>query len=160
MKLPAARADVLAAMASGRLATADREDLAAVLENLTQEMLPVTMKINPVTRSKRVVGKLLDWLEEQPGDSWQERWELWTARGEPDWRPHPGSSGKGVRQETAYAINALIMVDAVRPSYDWMLSARLIWGQVAPVIDVSHGVDGAGSRTWCTCYPSCRARRR
>lgn len=55
-------------MASGRLATADREDLAAVLENLTQEMLPVTMKINPLTRSKRVVGNL-DWLEEQPGDS-------------------------------------------------------------------------------------------
>ena len=126
MKLPAARADVLAAMASGRLPTADREDLAVLLENLTQEMLPVTMKINPLTRSKRVVGKLLDWLEEQPGDSWQERWELWTARGEPDWRPHPGSSGKGVRQETAYAINALIMVDAVRPSYDWMLSARRI----------------------------------
>ena len=36
----------------------------------------------------------------------------------------------------------------------------LIWGLVAPVIDVSHGVDGAGSRTWSTCYLSCRARRR
>ena len=84
MKLPDARADVLAAMAGGRLATADRDELAGVLEKLTQEMLPVTMKINPVTRSKRVVGKLLDWLEEQPGDSWQERWDLWIARGEQD----------------------------------------------------------------------------
>lgn len=126
MKLPDARTDVLAAMAGGRLATAGRDELAGVLEILTQEMLPVTMKINPVTRSKRVVGKLLDWLEQQPGGSWQERWDLWIARGEQDWRPHPGSSGKGVRQETAYAINALIMVDAVRPSYDWMLSARRI----------------------------------
>lgn len=126
MKLPDARTDVLAAMAGGRLATAGRDELAGVLEILTQEMLPVTMKINPVTRSKRVVGKLLDWLEQQPGGSWQERWDLWIARGEQDYRPHPGSSGKGVRQETAYAINALIMVDAVRPSYDWMLSARRI----------------------------------
>ena len=40
MKLPDARTDVLAAMAGGRLATAGRDELAGVLEILTQEMLP------------------------------------------------------------------------------------------------------------------------
>lgn len=116
--------DVAAAIASGRMPAAARDELAAALEALTCTTLPAGLKINPVTRSRRLVGRLLDWLEEQPGHSWQERWDSWIGKGEQDWRPHPGSSGQGIKWETAYAINALIVVGAVAPSYDWMLSKR------------------------------------
>ncbi|MFC7596977.1 tyrosine-type recombinase/integrase [Terrabacter sp. GCM10028922] len=117
---------VAEAIATGRLPTAPRHELAPVLEELTAAMLPVTRKVNPVVRSRRVVGRLLDWLEEQPGDTWQDRWDNWIGQGEQDWRPNPGSSGQGVKWETAYAINALIIVGAASPSYDWMLSQRRI----------------------------------
>lgn len=95
-----------------------------MLEALTASTLPSGLKINPTVRSRRLIGRLLDWLEEQPGDSWQERWDCWIGKGEQDWRPNPGSSGQGVKWETAYAINALIVVGAVAPTYDWMLSQR------------------------------------
>ncbi|PRY62845.1 phage integrase family protein [Knoellia remsis] len=116
--------EVAAAIASGRMPTALRGELAGVLEALTTTTLPAGMKVNPVVRSKRLVGRLLDWLEEQPGDTWQDRWESWIGQGEQDWRPNPGSSGQGIKWETAYAINALIVVGAVAPTYDWMLSQR------------------------------------
>lgn len=113
-----------AAIATGRVLTTPRHELAPALEELTRAMLPVTMKVNPVVRAQRVVRRLLDWLEEQPGDTWQARWDNWIGQGEQDWRPTPGSSGQGVKWETAYGINALIIVGAVSPSYEWMLSQR------------------------------------
>lgn len=58
-----------------------------------------------------------------------------------------------MRQETAYAINALIKVDAVRPSYDWMLSAltdptveRL--GRLPPTRDVPAGHCSVRGERW------------
>lgn len=116
--------EVMAVIATGRLPTAPREELAGVLEALTATMLPVGLTAHPVPRSHRLVGRLLDWLQEQPGDTWQERWEGWIGKGEQHWSLTTGASGKGIKWETAYAVNALIVVGAVAPSYDWLLSSR------------------------------------
>jgi integrase len=140
--IPASRArpltEVAEAIATGRLPTAARTELAPVLEALTRNMLPVTAKLNPDVRARRVVGRLPDWLEGQPGGTWQDRWDSWIGQGQQDWRPHPGSSGQGVKWETAYGINALIIVGAVSPSYDWMLSQRRVrlWKDWAAYHDV------------------------
>ena len=116
--------EVAEAIADGGLPTAPREELAKHLEALTLAVLPSGPKVNRPRQSQRTVARLLDWLEEQPGHTWQERWDNWIGAGEQDWRPNPGSSGQGVKWETAYAINAIIIVGAVAPSYEWMLSKR------------------------------------
>ena len=96
--IPASRArpltEVAEAIATGRLPTAARTELAPVLEALTRDMLPVTAKLNPDVRARRVVGRLLDWLEAQPGGTWQDRWDSWIGQGEQDWRPIPDRPGR------------------------------------------------------------------
>ncbi|MBT9257479.1 site-specific integrase [Phycicoccus sp. MAQZ13P-2] len=111
------------ALADGTLVTASREVLSAVLEPLAAALLPAGPKLAATdVRASRLVRRLLDWLKEQPGDDWQQRWESWIGQGEQDWRPSPGSSGQGVKWETSYAIDALIIAGAVSPSYEWMIS--------------------------------------
>lgn len=82
----------------------------------------------------RGLGLLLDWLEDQPGKTWQQRWlasganearaswrqgpEQWLARGgHPHWKLRP----------MTVALPTLIGADVLRPSLDWLLagSARI-----------------------------------
>jgi len=84
------------------------------------------------TYRTRVVGqvKVLDWLQAQPGQTWQARWLASGAEDEPgaDWR----ALVAGVHVEDphrAYAdlgpgLRALICADLVRPSIGWLLATR------------------------------------
>ncbi|WP_406136836.1 tyrosine-type recombinase/integrase [Streptomyces sp. NBC_01089] len=86
-----------------------------------------------LTRDKtrrRGLGKLLDWLEGQPGETWQDRWMAsgaddagfeWTdlllqARGTP--KSH-------WRDELATGLVLLVAGQAIRPSYPWLLRQRV-----------------------------------
>lgn len=116
----------LSEIASGQMSHAARGELVSVLLPLATRMLPVSNKTSAAVRAERIVHRLLDWLEQQPGDSWQSRWDSWIGHGEQDWRPNPGSSGQGVKWETSYAIDALIIAGAVSPTYEWMISKRRV----------------------------------
>lgn len=70
------------------------------------------------------VGRVLDWLEQWPGDSWQDRWlvsgsddlgQRWGPAGLSD--QHRGHFTRGLR--------ALIVLRAVAPSYPWLSASRL-----------------------------------
>ncbi|MFC9330830.1 hypothetical protein [Kitasatospora sp. NPDC057015] len=86
-----------------------------------------------LTRDKtrrRGVGKLLDWLEGQPGETWQDRW---MASGADDagfeWTDLPlqarGTPKSHWRDELATGLVLLVAGQAIRPSYPWLLRQRV-----------------------------------
>ncbi|MFF5287737.1 tyrosine-type recombinase/integrase [Streptomyces sp. NPDC013171] len=86
-----------------------------------------------LTRDKtrrRGLGKLLDWLESQPGETWQDRW---MASGADDagfeWTDL-ALQGRGTpkshwRDELATGLVLLVAGQAIRPSYPWLLRQRV-----------------------------------
>ncbi|WP_211241229.1 site-specific integrase [Pseudonocardia spinosispora] len=97
---------------------------------------PFLVEEDRVARQRRRLGlvRLLDWLEEQPGDTWQQRWQASDAdmMGNADWwhpmlawarpqNPHGGvSTGSNLR------VCALLLAgaDVIRPSLAWVLTPR------------------------------------
>lgn len=79
---------------------------------------------------RRGLPLLLDWLEEQPGDSWQERWLQSGADGAgDDWASGPRRWLERVDKYSADRLNLmtsslLVMIgtDVVRPSLGWLLT--------------------------------------
>jgi Phage integrase family len=76
-------------------------------------------------------GALLDWLEDQPGTTWQERWLAsgTDQAGTPGWRELPGRWLLEQGRPPAYwlagmsvALRAAAAADIVRPSMHWLLS--------------------------------------
>jgi integrase len=72
---------------------------------------------------------LLDWLEDQPGSTWQERWLAsgadaagrdWAA-GPAEWLEHHGLARARLRYLTA-ALEALLGTGVLRPSISWLLT--------------------------------------
>jgi integrase len=88
-------------------------------------------------RSKRVVGMklLLDWLSDQPGATWQERWRASGAdQAERAWRGVPATwlsdRGHGPwRRDCLFeALPLAISADLVRPSVAWLVGGGLARG--------------------------------
>lgn len=79
---------------------------------------------------RRGLPLLLDWLEEQPGDSWQERWHLSGADGAgDDWAQGPRRwlerIDKYSEDRLALMTSSLLVMigaDVVRPSLGWLLT--------------------------------------
>jgi integrase len=76
-------------------------------------------------------GALLDWLEDQPGATWQERWLASGAdrAGTPGWRELPRRWLRDRGRPPAYwlagmsvALRAAACADVVRPSMHWLLA--------------------------------------
>jgi hypothetical protein len=96
---------------------------------------------NPVVQAKRVRGlrHLLDWLADQPGDTWQQRWtnsgaEALGAR----WRQAPitwlaarGRRSAWLPSELSSALLALIFADVVRPALRWLVATPSIKSELA-----------------------------
>ena len=91
-------------------------------------------------QKERVLGlkSLLDWLEDQPGDSWQDRWLASGAdlagRG---WREAPAGWLHGRGQYSGARLGRLpaalltvICADAVRPSTGWFAAAVMRGGHL------------------------------
>jgi hypothetical protein len=80
---------------------------------------------------RRGVAKLLRWLSELPGDTWQQRWLLSGAQDHPgaDWLKLPGQwlrqRGEAATFDPMDLTSGLLMLicgDVIRPSVAWMLT--------------------------------------
>lgn len=78
--------------------------------------------------------RVLEWLEAQPGATWQQRWVASGAGadGKVDWRPRAlewlkstgrvGASGTSAQQTFGAALSLLICGDVIRPRLAWLLT--------------------------------------
>ena len=80
---------------------------------------------------RRGIRVVLDWLEAQPGGSWQDRWLASGAEADPaaDWRLLAWhGSGSGLTQRDRDAVGpgllSLIAADVLRPGPAWLLGTR------------------------------------
>lgn len=86
---------------------------------------------NPASQQTRRIGVLavLSWLQTQPGDSWQQRWQASGAEQQPDWRDLITAAGRRRARPTTGAqlphlspgLLVLICADVIRPRLDWLL---------------------------------------
>jgi integrase len=129
---------------------ATRQDRATVLRRLLAA--PFTVE-NSSSRSWRKFAliKVLDWLEGQPGQTWQQRWDASGVGvdGRIDWRPCAldglkntgklAEDGARVGRVLGLGLTALVCGDVLRPSGRWLLgtiSARHLSDEMARVRDV------------------------
>jgi integrase len=82
--------------------------------------------------------RLLDWLQAQPGQTWQERWKASGAdtggQGDPGWKSAPAAwlkqtgrtaaSTATIQGALGSGLNLLVCGDVIRPSISWFLTAR------------------------------------
>ena len=97
---------------------------------------PFTVEEDRAARARRQLGlvRLLDWLGEHPGDTWQQRWLASgaDAMGNAEWwRPllawaRPRNPRAGVSTSSNLRVCALLLAgaDVIRPSLDWVLTPR------------------------------------
>ena len=88
---------------------------------------------NPASQQTRRLGVLavLSWLQNHPGDSWQQRWQASAAEDQPDWRDLVTAAAAGRRRartppgrqlpHLSPGLLALICADVIRPSLSWLL---------------------------------------
>jgi hypothetical protein len=93
-----------------------------------------TGRANLDQERRRGLIRVLDWLEAQPGDTWQDRWITSgaDAAGNPAWRGllagWLAATGRGPRDPehvsllAGRAIMLLICADVIRPSLGWLLA--------------------------------------
>src|SRR5664280_854857 len=102
---------------------------------------------------RRGLVRVLGWLEQQPGDSWQDRWlaSAADAQGNVAWRrlparwktgiPDEAGDSEHVRLNIARAMSLLVCADVLRPSLSWLLTPATPAGLVA---DLTRGRDPDG----------------
>jgi hypothetical protein len=99
---------------------------------------------------RRGVRRLLDWLHDQPGCTWQQRWLASGAdRAGKDWREVPARwmrehgtfTGQGHREMTA-VLPVLIAADVLRPSLPWFLSRAVSHSSLSAVMTRIRDPDG------------------
>lgn len=95
------------------------------------------------------LGLLLDWLADQPGNSWQERWlasgieadRPW-RRGPVVWLHHHGQTSRWVEDAFFRALRLAIGVDLFRPSLTWLTRAEFRHGSLTNVMARHRDPDG------------------
>jgi Phage integrase family len=104
-----------------------------VLQRLLAPPFP-TGRRNLDQERRRGLPRVLDWLEAQPGDTWQDRWITSgaDAAGNPAWRGllagWLAATGRGPRDPehvsllAGRAIMLLVCADVIRPSLGWLLA--------------------------------------
>jgi site-specific recombinase XerD len=98
----------------------DRTALVALLERHVAEL---GRKPDAARLRRNGLGRLLDWLENAEGDSWQTRWNV-AAEGIPDWQAAAGSKTSRQRRELMGALETLMCYRIIRPSYRWLAQQR------------------------------------
>jgi integrase len=128
---------------------ATRRPRGDALERLTS---PPFVVANPATEHKRVRGlaRLLDWLADQPGQTWQERWLAGGAEEVGvDWRQVPmrwlhdqGQRSQWLPGELSAALRSAICADLVRPSLAWLARVPGSKGYLASEIALTRDPSG------------------
>jgi hypothetical protein len=120
-----------------------------VWEQLTNPPFVAEVASSQGTRV-RGLARLLDWLEDQRGETWQERWLAsgaeavgagWTQL-PIGWLHGRGQRSKWLRAELASALAAAICADLIRPSLGWLVSS--LPGKGALARDLARARDPAG----------------
>lgn len=84
-------------------------------------------------RRRRSLHRVLGWLSDQPGDTWQARWLASGAdlMGNADWvrpalvsRPSRGGEGVTVTSGLRVCVQVMVSADVIRPSLGWVLTPR------------------------------------
>ncbi|MFF6786944.1 tyrosine-type recombinase/integrase [Streptomyces sp. NPDC012510] len=115
---PPARAAGLAAPPAR--ATAARAQLGALAEALLEQ--PTYQQR---WRQNLALTRVLDWLETFPGEDWQDRWLLSGAEDQGR-RWGPQDLAPALRNRLTAGLGIMIVLRAVRPSYAWLSSSRLL----------------------------------
>ena len=130
---------------------------------------PFTIEDAPAARARRRLGlaRLLDWLVEHPGDTWQQRWLVSGADAAGNaqwWRPllawaRPRNPRAGVSTSSNLRVCALLLIgaDVIRPSLDWVLTPRAPQNLVA-IMARARDPDGSPSCQRCVLRPRRDAR--
>ena len=108
---------------------ATRLGRSAAWEQLSRPPFTRDVASSQETRA-RGLARLLDWLADQPGATWQERWLASGAEeAGADWAQLPirwlhdrGRRSQWLRAELATALGAVICADLIRPSVSWLVS--------------------------------------
>ena len=97
---------------------------------LSRALAPPFALENPVSQQSRRLGvvAVVNWLEAQPGGSWQGRWLACGAEAAADWRDlartwredRHGGPGGGLTHISA-GLLVLICADVIRPGVGWLL---------------------------------------
>jgi hypothetical protein len=75
-----------------------------------------------MTTAHRVIEQVLDWLENQRGDTWQARWLASGAEMHPrDWPALAGVDGRQQVEAAHFVVNALVILRAVAPTLEWLV---------------------------------------
>jgi len=140
-------------------------------EAWAQVTSPPFVLANAGTEGKRVRGlaRLLDWLQSQPGKTWQDRWQVSGAEAAgAGWRQLPlrwldghGRRSQWLPSELSAALRVAICADLVRPSLSWLVSVASIKGALSR--DLARARDPAGFArltAHCDGHPGISARTR
>ncbi|GAB3147344.1 site-specific integrase [Micromonospora sonneratiae] len=106
-----------------------RQDRQALVERLLQAFTdPGAGRTRDKTR-RRGLGKLLDWIQRQPGETWQDRWLASGADAAGfDWTDLPLRDRVPVRRhhrdELSSGLALLVAGQVIRPGYRWLLRQR------------------------------------
>jgi len=105
------------------------QDRDALTERLSSPLFPPASA--EVRRSvRRGLTLLLDWLEQQPGSTWQDRWLASGAEAAgPAWADlvtggRPPLAAKHVRNDLLTAMRLMLTGQVLRPGYGWLLRYR------------------------------------
>ena len=106
-------------------------------ELLLAHMLAASFDLDEAgAQQRRRLGmvRLLSWLSDQSGDTWQQRWETSgaDATGNADWwkpmlawtRPHRPHCGVSLSSNLRVCALMLVCADVIRPTLEWVLSPR------------------------------------
>jgi hypothetical protein len=140
------RQDAPAPALAVRLAGTDwpltRQDRGSVEALLTQEpFAPPTRHHHPAAYDD-AVGRMLDWLQDQPGDTWQDRWLASGAdtdgrhwRHIPvEWLADRGHTQTWTRDWFFRALFATFGADLIRPSLNWLVAAQFRRGSLTTIM--------------------------
>ncbi|MFL6130454.1 MAG: hypothetical protein ACJ73E_15495, partial [Mycobacteriales bacterium] len=120
-------------------------------------------------RRRRGLQRVLGWLGDQPGDTWQARWLASgaDAMGNADWWPpvvasvRPRRAGCGVTVSSNLRMCAQILVsaDVIRPSLDWVLTPRGPQNLVALMAQLRDPAGFAELSALCDASPAGRTMK-
>lgn len=121
-KAGAPRPIVQAAVAAGGTELLDRDALEPLVAELIAATLPPSQAGFAQVMSKRAARRFLDDLEGYPGQNWAQRWAAGDADGA-GWTGRTAAMGSMPRSQARLAIDAVIVLGAIRPTPEWLVSA-------------------------------------